>query len=216
LRNLDARLFRAINHFADRTSWAHGTIAAYAKAGIVVFAALLLAGWWTARSADGPDQMARVLWAGAGALVALGVNQVVGGLVDRARPYETLADVHVLIARTTDFSFPSDHAVTVGAVATGLFLANRRLGVLTGVLALLMAAARVYVGAHYPGDVVAGLLLGAVVVAVGGLAGIPLLRATVQLVARSPLRPLISAPEPEPADDEQQRHKNADGRAGSS
>jgi len=63
--------------------------------------------------------------------VALGLNQLIGGLIDRARPYETLTDVHLLVSRTTDFSFPSDHAVTVGAVAAGLLLAHRRLGSVT-------------------------------------------------------------------------------------
>jgi len=172
---------------------------AYAKVGIVAFAALLLAGWWLARSSADLDQMARVVWAGAGALLALGVNQIVGGLVDRARPYATLTDVHVLISRTTDFSFPSDHAVTVGAVTAGLLLASRRLGLVAAVLAMLMAVARVYVGAHYPGDVAVGLLLGGAVVAVGALAGVPLLRAILGVVARSPLRPIVAGAQPEPA-----------------
>jgi len=190
--DLDISLFRAMNRLADRTSWAHGAMVGYAKLGIVAFAALLLGGWWMARSSADLDQMARVVWAGAGALVALGLNQIVGSLVDRARPYAALGDVHLLVSRTTDFSFPSDHAVTVGAVTAGLLLANRRLGAVAALLAVLMAVARVYVGAHYPGDVVAGLLLGAAVVAVGALGGVPLLRAILGVVARSPLRPLIA------------------------
>jgi len=188
-----------MNRFADRTSWAHGATVAYAKLGIIVFAALLLAGWWVARSSANLDQMARVVWAGAGALAALGINQIVGSLVDRPRPYAALTDVHLLVSRTTDFSFPSDHAVTAGAVAAGLLLASRRLGAVASVLAVLMAAARVYVGTHYPGDVLAGLLLGGAVVTVGALAGVPLLRAILGLVARSPLRPAIAAAPPEPA-----------------
>ena len=68
---------------------------------------------------------------------------------------------HALIDRTSDFSFPSDHATTVGAVAAALWLANRRFGLVAGVLALLMAFSRVYVGVHYPGDVLGGLTLGA-------------------------------------------------------
>jgi len=79
-------------------------------------------------------------------------------------------------------------------VAAGLMLAHRRLGAVAVALALAMAVARVYVGAHYTGDVVAGLILGAVVVIGAARAGIPLLRALTGAVARSPLRPIVSAP----------------------
>ena len=51
----------------------------------------------------------------------------------------------------------------------GLLLVSRRLGAVAAVAAVLMAAVRVYVGAHYPLDVVAGLALGAVVSGLGWL-----------------------------------------------
>src|SRR5947209_13560098 len=120
-----------------------------AKYGIVLFALLLLAGWWRARAAGDTDAIAAVLWAAAGCLLALGLNQILGHAFGRARPYASMPDFHVLISRTCDFSFPSYHAVAVGAVAAGLWLADRALGWVAVVLALLLAAARVYVGAHY-------------------------------------------------------------------
>ena len=193
MTSLDASLFRAVNRLADRTSWAHAAAAGYAKVGIVLFGVLLLAGWWRARGRGDGEAMAGVLWAGAGCVAAVGLNQLLGGLVDRARPYATMPNVHVLVSRTTDFSFPSDHAVAVGAVAAGLLLADRSLGWVAAGLALLMAFARVYVGAHYPGDVVGGLLVGAVVVAAGALLALPVLRALVGALDRSPLRPLVRA-----------------------
>lgn len=193
MTDLDASLFRATNRLADRTSWAHGPVVAYAKVGIAAFAVLLLLGWWDARGVGDLDQVARVLWAGAGAVAAVGLNQIVGGLVDRARPYATMPSAHVLVSRTSDFSFPSDHAVAAGAVAAGLLLAHRRLGATAVVLAVMMAAARVYVGAHYPGDVIAGLLLGAAVVTLGSRLAVPLLRALAAALDRSPLRALTRA-----------------------
>lgn len=84
---------------------------------------------------------------------ALGIGQLIGSPVDRLRPYEAMTNVHVLVDKTTYFSFPSDHATAVGAVAVGLLFANRRWGIVATVLALLMAFTRVYVGAHYPTDV---------------------------------------------------------------
>ncbi|HEX3622302.1 MAG TPA: phosphatase PAP2 family protein [Acidimicrobiales bacterium] len=202
MHRIDASLFRAVNRLADRTGWAHGPAVADAKYGIVLFAVLLLVGWWEARRAGDLDAVAAAVWAGAGTLVAVGVNQILGQAVGRARPYAAMPTVHVLIAKTGDFSFPSDHAVAVGAVAAGLLFVDRRLGVLAAVLAVVLAAARVYVGAHYPGDVLAGLVVGAAVVVAGGLVAVPVLRSLVGALDRSPLRPLVSgrtSQVPEPA-----------------
>jgi undecaprenyl-diphosphatase len=188
---MDASLYRAVNRLAARTGWAHALFIAYAKYGVVLFAALLVAGWWLARRAN-IDAVAGVVWAGAGALVALGVGQVIGHAIDRARPYAVMPTAHVLITRTSDFSFPSDHATAVGAVAAGLWLVHRRLGVLAAGLAVVMAFARVYVGAHYPGDVAGGLLLGAgIVVALHGAAA-KMLAPVLGRLARSPLRLLVA------------------------
>lgn len=158
---MDDSLYRFVNRLADRTGFAHPLFAAYARYGIAFFAILLVAGCRRARDTGDRRTMAAVLWAGAGAFAALGVAQVIGQFVDRARPYVLMPAAHVLIDRSGDFSFPSDHATAVGAVAAGLWLADRRLGFLAGILAALMAFSRVYVGVHYPGDVLAGLLLGA-------------------------------------------------------
>ena len=53
------------------------------------------------------------------------------------------------------------------ARAVGLWLVDRRAGLVAGLLALAMACARVYAGAHYPGDVLGGLLVGSLVAAAG-------------------------------------------------
>lgn len=164
---MDHSTYLQINQFAERTSWLHGPAKAYGQYGIVAFALLLLVGWWRARRSGDLAADAGVAWAGGAALVALAIGQVVGGLVNRARPYEAVPAAHVLLSRTTDFSFPSDHATAVGAVAVGLWLVDRPLGRVAAALALLMAATRVYAGVHYPSDVLAGLLLGGLV-AFGG------------------------------------------------
>jgi membrane-associated phospholipid phosphatase len=62
---------------------------------------------------------------------------------------------------------------------------------MAGAAALLMAFTRVYVGAHYPGDVIAGLVLGAAVTVVGHAAARPAVLALVRRLARTPLSPLV-------------------------
>ena len=189
---MDARLFRWINDLADRTNWAHGIFTAYANYGIVLFAALLLVAFLDGRQHDDLRVVAGSVWAACAALGALGIGQIIGGAVDRARPYETMHSVHLLVDRTTDFSFPSDHATAVGAVAAGLLLANRRWGIVAALLAIVMAFARVYVGAHYPGDVIAGLALGASVALGGGLVVVPLLTRIATWLTRTRVRPLVT------------------------
>ena len=185
-------LFLRINQFARDTPVLHGPAAAYATYGIVLFGVLLLAGWWLARRRD-DLVMATALLSPVAVMVAFAVQQVVVGLADEARPYAVHPDILVLIGRTTDPSFPSDHSCIAGATAAALFFVDRRLGWTASAFALLMAAARVYSGAHWPLDVLAGLALGAVV----AVAVVLLLRRPAsRLVARmraTRLRPLLTA-----------------------
>ncbi len=89
------------------------------------------------------------------------IAQPVTHLVDRARPYVSHpAHAHLLISRSPDPSFPSDHATGAFALAFGIWLYDRTVGTVLLVLAGVLAFARVYVGTHYPGDVVGGALLG--------------------------------------------------------
>jgi len=182
--------FRAVNDFARHTSWLHAGMVAFAKYGVVVFAALLLLNWWFARS-HGEAKVAAALWAPAGVLLSVGLNQPLGNAIGEPRPYAALPHVLLLVNRTSDFSFPSDHAVMSAAVAAGILVTDRRLGVLALGAALLMAFARVYVGAHYPVDVLAGLAFGAAVTVLAGLVARPLLRRVVRWLERTPLTGLV-------------------------
>jgi membrane-associated phospholipid phosphatase len=189
---MDSRIFRWINRLANRTGWAHGAFTAFAKYGIVLFAALLLVAYIDGRQRADLRAVAGSIWAAGSALVALGIGQLIGGAIDRARPYDAMKGVHVLVARTTDFSFPSDHATVAGAVALGLLLTNRRWGSIAVVLAVVMAFTRVYVGAHYPSDVLAGLALGALVALGGRFVVVPVLVRGARRLTHTALRPLVA------------------------
>ncbi|GAB3394107.1 phosphatase PAP2 family protein [Amycolatopsis echigonensis] len=195
--NTDTHLFLDINAFARATPWLHGIVWVYANYGIVLFAALMLVGWWIARGRANPTMMAAALWAPLGMLLALGVNQPISAMVGEPRPYTTLGNVLVLAHRSHDPSFPSDHAVMAGAVAAALFLVSRRLGWLAALAAVVMAFSRVYIAAHYPQDVAAGLAVGAVVSLLGFWLVRQMLVWLVQFAERTPLRlVLTTAPPP--------------------
>ena len=197
---MDTNLFWWINRFATRTGWAHGFFTAYANYGIVLFAALLIVTYLGARYHGDLRALVGSVWAAAAALIALGIGQLIGGSIDRARPYEAMSGVHLLIDRTTDFSFPSDHATAVGAVAVGLLFTDKRWGTIGAVLAVTMALTRVYVGAHYPSDVLGGLALGGFVAAGGFYVAVPQLTRAAAWINRTAVRALVSC-EPRATDE---------------
>jgi membrane-associated phospholipid phosphatase len=163
-------------------------------AGLTVLAVLMVFAIVTARlRPDAPRSLAIPLLTAASAFVALGVNQLLSHGLGELRPYVVHPSALVLVGRVNDFSFPSDHAIVAGALACGLLLYDRRYGIPAAVLALTLAFARVYVGSHYIGDVVAGLIAGAVIAAVVIFGLRPLVAAGAVRLARTPLRPLLQA-----------------------
>ncbi len=101
----------------------------------------------------------------AAAALALALGQVIGWIYVRPRPFMA-HPVHLLIPPLSDPSFPSDHALAAFAIAGALAWTHRRLGAGLGALGILLAFARVFVGTHYPLDVIGGAVLGG---AVGGM-----------------------------------------------
>jgi len=92
-------------------------------------------------------------------------SNLIKNLLERPRPCATLADVHLLVGCSSSFSLPSSHAANFGAAALHLSWFYPRFFPLLGGLALLVGYSRVYVGVHYPFDVLVGFLVGVLVAA---------------------------------------------------
>jgi membrane-associated phospholipid phosphatase len=158
---MDYSLYKTINGLAGG-SFANGLFKTFANdlpAALVVLVALVFLIPWRHRRAE---RRAGAALATAAAGLGLLVNQPIAHAVDRARPYLAHpAHAHLLIARSHDPSFPSDHATGAFALAVGVWMYDRIAGTLLLVLAAILAFARVYVGTHYPGDVAGGAAIGA-------------------------------------------------------
>jgi undecaprenyl-diphosphatase len=102
------------------------------------------------------------LWTrvGVAILVAEGVSAALKEWFDRGRPPLSNPDPEPLVDLPATHSFPSGHATVSFACATVLALAVPRLRVPLYALATLISLSRVYVGVHYPLDVLAGAALG--------------------------------------------------------
>ncbi len=198
-KGLNTSWYLDINNFSRHTAWAHTFMHNYALwlgpvLLAVVFVVVYAIAWWRRAS----RAAALLFLGGVGTLVALGVNQLVDHAAKELRPYATHPQVLVLVGKTTDYSFPSDHSIVAGGLTLSVLLvvgagvwrrrpsvarglpqepmvepsglgAVRTLVVVNIVLGLFLCFARVYVGAHYPGDVVAGYLLSGVIVLLASL-----------------------------------------------
>ena len=89
------------------------------------------------------------------------VSGIIKPLVGRVRPYEVIEGLTSMIGPQWDTSFPSGHTASSFAVAFTCFLKGpKKIGIPALVLAALIGFSRLYVGVHYPSDVICGLFIG--------------------------------------------------------
>lgn len=91
-------------------------------------------------------------------------NLILKNLIARVRPYEAVDGLQRIIEAQRDLSFPSGHTGSSFAAAVVIFLmCPRKIGVPALILAFLIMFSRLYVGVHYPTDVLAGMITGTLI-----------------------------------------------------
>lgn len=163
---LNTHLFLLLNAPADPSGFAVAFAEFTAAWLIVGVPALLVALWiWGA-----PARRAGLVSTAIAAALALGTNQLIGLLWYEPRPF-MIGLGHTLVAHAPDNSFPSDHATFMLAIGLGL-VATRgapEWGKAVSVLGLLVAWARLYLGLHFPIDMLTSTLIGSLFGAVAAL-----------------------------------------------
>lgn len=90
-------------------------------------------------------------------------NMLVKNLVARPRPYRMIETLSILIPEPGEYSFPSGHTSSSFAAGVVLYLMlPKKYGVPAMILAFLIGISRLYVGVHYPTDVLGGMVMGTV------------------------------------------------------
>ncbi len=131
----------------------------FAGSPAIVAPAVLVVFWVWGR----PDRRGPLLAVAGGVLIGLGINWGLGLLWFEPRPF-MVGLGHTLLAHSPDNSFPSDHATFIWALGAGLIAtgAARRTGVVVCLYGVSVAWARVFLGVHFPIDMLASAGVGAV------------------------------------------------------
>ena len=159
LENLNLLWFSLVNADAGLHGW-RLTAALFAAQGLILLVPVGLAGLWMSGQATQREAAVRAL---AATLCALAINALIGLAWYHARPF-VAGTGHTFMRHAPDSSFPSDHGTIMFTVALVLAFSRdpvaKRFGTSLLPLAIVVAWARVFLGVHWPMD-----MLGALVVA---------------------------------------------------
>ncbi|MBI4202913.1 MAG: phosphatase PAP2 family protein [Chloroflexi bacterium] len=163
ITKIDKDAFLWLNGWVGQYPWVDGLIRLVVSDYLVpLLLALALLGLWftgetmTARTRNQYGVICAVM-----ALVLANVAvEVLNGIFFRPRPFASFK-VSLLFYRPTDSSFPANPAAVAFAVATAVWMWNRKVGAVLIALAVLYSFSRVYAGVFYPLDVLGGGAIGA-------------------------------------------------------
>jgi undecaprenyl-diphosphatase len=154
---MDQAITQWINSVAGSNALLDFVMIAASKVGVPLLVALVVVQWWS--KIDRTHVRHTCIAAGLSFLIGLGFNQIILLFVHRVRPYDAGVS-HLIISKSADWSFPSDHATAaIAIVAAFAFHGLPRRTLLFGLLAFLTCWSRIFVGTHYLTDVLGGGLI---------------------------------------------------------
>ncbi len=152
---MDLKIFNLINQFAKRWSWLDAlgiALAEYLAYGLILILVILIIINYKKYLRMTIEAIV------SGAVARLIITQLIRWLYFRSRPFVNY-NVNQLIEHSAA-SFPSGHASFFFAVSTIVYLYNKKTGVFFFLASILMGVARVFVGIHWPSDILGGAIVG--------------------------------------------------------
>jgi undecaprenyl-diphosphatase len=161
----DRALFLFINDLAGKVPVIDGLFRGISNDYFAVISGCLILIWlWfgtqdaTRRQINQKAVLTAAISIGLASLLVLICNQ----FYFRARPFVELppGSVHLLFYKPTDSSFPSNLAAVLFAIAVPVLIKNKGFGAVLLAIAVLSSFGRIYIGIHYPLDVLGGVAIG--------------------------------------------------------
>lgn len=162
LNPFDVTVYHFVNGFAGRSPILDAFMVFFAKYALEIYAVLFVVAWFALPKRDLKNRHALVI-AGLAGVLALVVNVIIGHIWVRPRPFTVFSkgSFTQLIPHSADASFPSDHASGSFGFAAGSWGKQQKwISYSFTVVAVLVMIARVFVGVHYPTDVIGGMVIG--------------------------------------------------------
>ncbi len=181
---MDYWIYHGINRLVQQHHWIGSVFNGLETYLVPILGVAAFAIWLVARPGGSRRWKLASASALASAALALLINQAIAKAWHRDRPYQ---DHHVYhpYAHSHDPSFPSDHSSAAFGIAFAVLLYDRLVGAAFVAVAILIAVGRVFIGAHYLTDVLAGAAVGLLAAVTVAQLGRPVLTWLVGLVERA-------------------------------
>lgn len=162
--HFDVTVYHAINGLASNPHlhWLNDIMLFFAQYALEMYAVMFIVGWFILPKSDIRGRHALVM-SGLAGILALIINVIIANAWFRPRPFTVLpqGSFTQLLPHAPDASFPSDHASGSWAFAAGSWgRAHKWFQILFTAVAIIVMFARVYVGVHWPTDVIASFFVG--------------------------------------------------------
>ncbi|MGF9988723.1 undecaprenyl-diphosphatase [Bacillus mycoides] len=154
--NID--IFRAINDLGKQYSFLNSAMIFLAEYMVYILCLIIIAYWFTGSR----KSRMMVIQAMVAFVIAEMIGKIAGKFHLNYQPFAVLPDVNKLVDHAVDNSFPSDHTILFFSIFFSFWLVRKKTGWLWLILAFCVAISRIWVGVHYPFDVVIGALIGCV------------------------------------------------------
>ncbi|EOV9525794.1 undecaprenyl-diphosphatase [Bacillus cytotoxicus] len=151
---MNYRIFKSINGLAGRNSSLDAFMVFISQKSRFLYILLLLIMWFRNNGCR-----KRILFAGISVGAALCVNRFIQFFYFKPRPF-IVHPVRLLIPAKKNSSFPSKHTVVAFALATSILLRERLFGGVMWILAILTGFSRIWLGHHYPFDIIGSAFIG--------------------------------------------------------